>query len=157
MEAEFGTVSSKTLLTNILTSRKTGPIIVPKGGGGWTSSTTPSLPSWLSEEDINYNASKFDQKGFSGGLNYYRALNLNWELTAPWTGAQVKVPSIFIVGDLDVTYTTPGWMEYIHSDQFKKDVPLLEEVIVMEDVSHFINQEKPNEINKYIYDFFQKF
>jgi len=35
-----------------------------------------SLPSWLSEEDINYYASKFNQKGFTGGLNYYRASNL---------------------------------------------------------------------------------
>ncbi|KAF9605457.1 hypothetical protein IFM89_022294 [Coptis chinensis] len=158
VEAEFASVSTETLVRNILTSRRTGPIMVPKGGGYWTStSNPPPLPSWLSEEDITYNASKFEAKGFTGPLNYYRAFDLNWELTAPWTGGQVKVPTLFIVGDLDVTYTTPGWMEYIHSDSFKKDVPLLEEVIVMEDVAHFINQEKPNEINKYIYDFFQKF
>ena len=34
------------------------------------------LPSWLTEEDINYYAGKFNQKGFTGGLNYYRALDL---------------------------------------------------------------------------------
>ena len=29
-----------------------------------------------------------------------------WELTGPWTGSKVKVPTKFIVGDLDLTYTT---------------------------------------------------
>ncbi|KAL5701330.1 hypothetical protein ACHQM5_026676 [Ranunculus cassubicifolius] len=158
VEAEFATVSTETLLTNILAYRKTGPIMLPDGGGLWTKPNPPPLPSWLTEEDIVYNASKFGPKGFTGPLNYYRALDLNWVLTAPWTGAKVIAPCLFIVGDLDVTYTSPGWMEYIkEGNQFKEDVPLLEDIIVMKDVAHFINQEKPNEINKYIYDFFQKF
>lgn len=80
-----------------------------------------------------------------------------WELTAAWTGAQIKVPVKFIVGDLDTTYNTPGVKEYIHEGGFKKDVPLLEEVVVMEGVAHFINQEKPEETSGHIYDFIQKF
>ncbi|KAK3194140.1 hypothetical protein Dsin_025450 [Dipteronia sinensis] len=68
---------------------------------GFTGLPDPStLPSWLSEEDINYYAAKFTQKGFTGGLNYYRCMNLTWELAAPWTGVQIKVPVKFIVGDL---------------------------------------------------------
>lgn len=35
-----------------------------------------SLPPWLTEKDINYFAAKFDKSGFTGGLNYYRALDL---------------------------------------------------------------------------------
>ena len=33
------------------------------------------LPSWLSEEDIQYYATKFNKTGFSGGMNYYRNLD----------------------------------------------------------------------------------
>ncbi|GMN25052.1 hypothetical protein TIFTF001_045925 [Ficus carica] len=117
-----------------------------------------ALPSWLSEEDINHFANKFNQTGFTGGLNYYRALNPTWELTAAWTGAQVKVPTKFIVGDLDLVYHFPGMKEYIHNDGgFKRDVPSLQEVIVMEGVAHFINQEKPREITSHIHQFFHKF
>ncbi|BBG93119.1 alpha/beta-Hydrolases superfamily protein [Prunus dulcis] len=82
---------------------------------------------------------------------------INWELTAAWTGAQVKVPVKFIVGDQDLTYNSVGTKDFIHKGGFKKYVPLLEEVVVMEGVAHFINQERPDEINKHIHDFFAKF
>jgi pimeloyl-ACP methyl ester carboxylesterase len=82
---------------------------------------------------------------------------INWELNAPWTGTQVKVPVKFIVGDLDLTYNAPGVKEYIHKGGFKKYVPFLQEVVVMEGVAHFIHEERPDEINKHIYDFIQKF
>ncbi|KAJ4964635.1 hypothetical protein NE237_016484 [Protea cynaroides] len=109
------------------------------------------------QDDINYYASKFDITGFTGGLNYYRSLNLNWELTAPWTGVQVKVPVKFIVGDLDLVYNTPGAKAYIHGDGFKKDVPFLKDVVVMEGVGHFIQQERSDEISNHILDFIQRF
>lgn len=76
---------------------------------------------------------------------------------APWTGSKIEVPTKFIVGDTDLTYHFPGAQEYIHKGGFKKDVPNLEEVIIMEETGHFINQEKPDEINSHIYDFIQKF
>jgi len=80
-----------------------------------------------------------------------------WELTAAWTGVQIKVPVKFIVGDLDITYNTPGVKEYIHNGGFKRDVPFLQELIVMEGVAHFINEERPEEISAHIYDFIKKF
>ena len=81
----------------------------------------------------------------------------NWELTAPWTGAQVKVPVKFMVGDLDLTYNSPGTKDYIHNGGFKKDVPFLQEVVVIKGVAHFLHEEKADEINEHIHDFFLKF
>ena len=81
----------------------------------------------------------------------------NWELTAPWSGAQIKVPAKFIVGDLDLVYHMPGVKDYIHNGGLKKTVPSLQEVVMMEDVGHFLNQERADEINQHIYDFFKKF
>ncbi|KAK7337467.1 hypothetical protein VNO77_18043 [Canavalia gladiata] len=157
-EEEFARAGTARILKTFLLSRDPRPPCVPKEiGFGGPSNLHISLPSWLSEEDINYYASKFDQKGFTGGLNYYRAIDLTWELTAPWTGVQIKVPVKFIVGDLDITYNTPGVKEYIHSGGFKRDVPYLQELVVMEGVGHFINEERPEEINAHIYDFIKKF
>jgi len=157
-EEEFSRVDTARLLKYFLLFRTPGPLCVPKEVGFGGSLDTPStLPSWLSEEDLNYYVTKFTQKGFTGGLNYYRALDLTWELTAPWNGLQIKVPVKFIVGDEDVTYTTPGVKEYIHGGAFKKVVPFMEELVVMEGLAHFLSQEKPEEISAHIYDFIQKF
>ena len=68
----------------------------------------------------------------------------------------MKVPVKFIVGDLNMVYTTLGTKEYIHNVGFNKDVPFLEEVFVMGGVGHFINQERAEEIGSHIYDFIKK-
>lgn len=158
MEAEFARVGTKQVIKKLIGLRDPGPFMIPKDKGLGISPDTPiPLPSWISEEEVNYFVNKFEKSGFTGGINYYRAFDLTWELTAPWTGGEVKVPVKFIVGDLDLVYHMPGAFEYIHGGAFKKNVPLLEEVIVMEGVGHFIQQERPEEISKHIYDFIQKF
>ncbi|KAG5541606.1 hypothetical protein RHGRI_021437 [Rhododendron griersonianum] len=169
IEAEIAKYGTGEVLKKILTDRKPGPPRLPKENPfGIPPNASPPLPSWISEDDLKYYADKFEHKGFTGGLNYYRALDLfmslnvlcrrNWELTAPWTGARVNVPVKFIVGDQDMVYTTPGVKEYVHSiDGFKKDVPLLEEPVVMEGAGHFLNQERAEEVNTLIHDFIKKF
>lgn len=158
IEAEFAQIGTERVLKEILTYHNPGPLYLPKGKAfGYPKDSPIILPSWLSEEECDYYASKYDKTGFTGGLNYYRNLDLNWELTAPWTGARVKVPVKFIVGDMDLTYNAPGAKDYIHKGGFKRDMPLLEDVIVLEGAGHFLHQERPNEINEQIYDFFQKF
>ncbi|KAI3899843.1 hypothetical protein MKW92_021351 [Papaver armeniacum] len=155
MEADFATVGAEDAVKKLLTS--TSPMI-PTDIGLWVPPNTEiTLPSWLSQEDVDYYATKFGEKGFTGGLNYYRSLDLNWELTAAWSGAKVHVPVKFIVGENDLSYNNAPTKAYVHGGGFKKDVPLLEEVVVMEGVGHFINLEKPDEINKHISDFFGKF
>ncbi|KAM0026884.1 putative alpha/beta hydrolase-1, epoxide hydrolase [Helianthus debilis subsp. tardiflorus] len=159
IEAELARMDAKTVVKKFLTFRESGPLYFPKGKGFHHSpdGATVSLPSWLSEEDVEYFASKLEKAGISGGVNYYRAIRLNWELSAPWSCAKVTVPTKFIIGDQDLVYYMPGMKEYIYNGAFQKDVPLLEDVVVMEGVGHFINQEKPNEINKHLIEFLRKF
>jgi pimeloyl-ACP methyl ester carboxylesterase len=47
------------------------------------------LPDWLSEADLTHFSESYRKSGFRGGLNWYRNLDRNWELTAPWQGAQI--------------------------------------------------------------------
>nr|XP_043618345.1 epoxide hydrolase A-like [Erigeron canadensis] len=159
MEEEIKSYGTRHVLKSILTETRPGPLRLPKSEpfGSKSPNTGPQLPPWLSEEDIDYNVKKFDQKGFTGPLNYYRALDLNWELTAAWTGTQIKVPVIYVVGNKDLVYTTPGAKTYIHGNGFKTDVPLLQQIVVLEGVGHFLNQEKPDKINDIILDFIRKF
>lgn len=74
-------------------------------------------------------------------------------MTAPWAEVPIKVPVKFLVGDLDLTYHYPGVQDYIHKGGFKKNVPFLQDVIVMKDVGHFIDQERAVEVYEHIYDF----
>ncbi|KAL9260396.1 Epoxide hydrolase A-like protein [Drosera capensis] len=141
------------VLRKFFAYRHPGPLYLPKGA---LKETVP-LPEWLTEEDFAYYCKEFERTGFTGGLNYYRVMNLNWEIMAPWTGAEVKLPVKFIVGDLDLTYCMPGVKDYIHKGGMKKDVPFLQEVIILDGVGHFLQQEKPDEINKHIHDFIKKF
>ncbi|KAI4323902.1 hypothetical protein L6164_023476 [Bauhinia variegata] len=159
MEAQMAAVGTPYVLKNILTTRHPGPPIFPKGdyGTGYNPNTPETLPSWLSEQDLAYFVTQFEKTGFTAPMNYHRNMDRNWELTAPWTGAQVKVPARFIAGELDMTYTAPGLKQYIDGGQFKKDVPNLEEVIIQKGVAHFNNQEAAEEINNYILDFIKKF
>ncbi|XP_054779443.1 uncharacterized protein LOC129287265 isoform X1 [Prosopis cineraria] len=161
MEAELARAGTSYVMKNILTTRQTGPPILPKGeyGTGINPNTPENLPSWLTEEDLAYYVSKFGKTGFTGGLNYYRNLNLDWELTSPWNGVGIsdKIPVRFITGDLDLVYTSAGMKEYIHGGGFKKDVPCLEEVFVQKGVAHFNNQEAAEDTSNLIYDFISKF
>ncbi|CAL5393308.1 unnamed protein product [Camellia sinensis] len=114
IEAEFAQIGVRRVVKKFLTYSDPAPILFPKGkgfGDGNSPDTQVILPSWLSEEDVDYYASKFEKNGFTRGINYYRVIHQNWELTAPWTGSQVKVPVKFVVGDLDLVYNIPGAKE----------------------------------------------
>jgi pimeloyl-ACP methyl ester carboxylesterase len=61
----------------------------------------PELPwSWLSENEFGTLAKEFERTGFTGGLNWYRALDRNWELSAqlPTT---IETPTYFLYGEND--------------------------------------------------------
>ncbi|XP_023768705.1 uncharacterized protein LOC111917257 [Lactuca sativa] len=159
IEAELAKLGTRTAVKKFLTFREPEPWYFPKGKGfHYSPGDAPvTLPPWLSEQDVDYFATQLQKTSFSGGINYYRAFHLHWELTAAWQGAKVMVPSKFIVGNLDLVYHMPGIKDYIHNGGFQKDVPFLDDVVVMEGAAHFINQEKPHEINQLIIDFLHKF
>ncbi|KAK8914530.1 hypothetical protein KSP39_PZI024066 [Platanthera zijinensis] len=160
IEDQFAQVDTAFLMKMFFASRNPGPLIIPKGDGLVSRRLHHKdipLPSWLSQDDIDYYASKFIRTGFTGGVNYYRNMDINWELTAPWNDVQIKVPAKFIVGDLDLAYHFAGMKSYIHGGGFKRDVPLLEDVVVIEGAAHFINQERPEQISDHIYQFIAKF
>ncbi|KAK9136845.1 hypothetical protein Sjap_007439 [Stephania japonica] len=157
MEAEIARVGVERALKKFFTSIDPGPLIIPDETWFGDSSTPVILPSWLSEEDAQYYVSKFEKKGFTGPLNYYRMMDRDWELMAPWTATQVKVPTKLVVGSMDLVYNLPGIKKYVHGGGFKENVPLLDEVVVIDGAGHFVNQERPQEINTHIHEFFQQF
>ena len=120
--------------------------MVPRQGGWLGSRSAPtSLPDWLSEKDIDYYASEFERTGFRGGLNWYRNIDRNWELMAPWPGAKVGVPALYMAGDRDLVVKFPGMDQLIAN--LKQFVPKLQQTIILPDCGHWTQQEKADEVN----------
>jgi pimeloyl-ACP methyl ester carboxylesterase len=119
-------------------------ITAGKGFLGETSHDRP-LPEWLSEADLAYFSEAYKNSGFRGGLNWYRNIDRNWELTAPWQGAQIHQPSLFIAGSKDSVIT--GLIGAKRVADMERVLPNLKHKLIIEGAGHWIQQERPAEVN----------
>ena len=120
--------------------------MVRRTGGFLTAREAPAtLPTWLSEADVDFYAAEFARAGFRGGLNWYRNIDRNWELLAPWTGAKVTVPALFMAGDRDLVISFKGMDQLLPA--LKHVVPELRETIILPGCGHWTQQERPAEVN----------
>lgn len=155
-ERSFARYDYLTVMKKFFLITNTDPLISPPGMETIDYLQTPSsLPNWITEDDLQVFADKYQESGFTGGLNYYRAMDMNWELLAPWQGSKITVPAKLIVGNKDIGFDSGGTREYIEGNMFKNLVPNNEVVIL--DGHHFIHQEKAREVSEEILSFFQKF
>jgi pimeloyl-ACP methyl ester carboxylesterase len=126
--------------------------MVPRNGGFLTRTMNPEkLPDWLSEADLDVYARQFQHSGFRGGLNWYRNIDRNWELSAPYAGASVTVPALYMAGDLDLVVSFPRMKEIIAD--LPRYIPKLRASIMLPGCGHWTQQERPNEVNKAMIDF----
>jgi pimeloyl-ACP methyl ester carboxylesterase len=111
----------------------------------------PPLPAWLTEADIDYYTSEFTRTGFRGGLNWYRNIDRNWELLAPFDGMPVGVPALYIAGDRDPVVKFPGMDRHIAD--LPKLAPRLCGPIMLPGCGHIAQEERPAEVSAAIIDF----
>ncbi len=129
--------------------------LVPRDGGFLTRTRDPeTLPAWLSEADLDYYASEFARTGFRGGLNWYRNIDRNWELLAPFAGAKVSVPALYIAGDRDLVTRFRGMDRLIPNLQMF--VPKLWKTIMLPGCGHWTQQERPAEVNAAMLEFLRQ-
>ncbi len=120
--------------------------MVPRTGGFLAGREPPAtLPSWLSEADIDFYAGEFKRSGFRGGLNWYRNIDRNWELLAAWAGAKVTVPALYVAGDRDLVVAFPGMDKLLPA--LKQFIPQLQDIVMLPGCGHWTQQERPTEVN----------
>lgn len=120
--------------------------MVPRNGGMLTGLENPAtLPPWLTEADVDFYTNEFKRTGFRGGLNWYRNIDRNWELLAPWSGARVTVPALYMAGDRDLVVAFRGMDKLLPA--LKQFVPELRETIMLPGCGHWTQQERPTEVN----------
>ncbi|CAM0951069.1 unnamed protein product [Alopecurus aequalis] len=116
---------------------------------------SPSPLPWMTDEELGQYAEKFQKSGFTGPLNYYRMMDTNWRLTAPWHGSKITVPAKFIIGEKDIGIESFGVKCYVEGGGFKSNVADLEVAII--EGHHFLQQEQAERVNAEILSFLDKF
>jgi pimeloyl-ACP methyl ester carboxylesterase len=126
--------------------------MVPRSGGLLTQTLAPrGLPSWLTEADLEFYTAEFTRVGFRGGLNWYRNIDRNWELLAPFAGARVMVPALYVAGDRDLVVRFAGMDQLIPN--LPRFVPNLRRTIMLSGCGHWTQQERPAEVNAAMLEF----
>ena len=108
-----------------------------------------TLPAWLTEQDVDFFTGEFERTGFGGGLNWYRNIDRMWELTPFLNGAKLRQPSLFIAGEVDAVLT----MYREHFDAMEETMPNLRKKAVLPGAGHWIQQERPAEVNQGLMEF----
>ena len=109
------------------------------------------LPPWLTEQEIAFFTGEFKRSGFRGGLNWYRNLDRMWELTPFLSGAKVNQPSLFVAGEFDAVIAI--YREAF--DALEETMPNLQKKVLLPGAGHWIQQERPAEVNKLLVEFLE--
>lgn len=115
-------------------------------------SSTPEdavLPPWMSEAHFAEYVAAFTASGFRGPLDWYRCIDLNWRLTAAFQDRRIEVPAAFLVGHRDPVRVYAGQ----HEARMKDWLPDLRAQVVLPGAGHWVQQERPEEVNGFLLEF----
>jgi epoxide hydrolase A/B len=131
------------------------PLDLAPGAGLLDHVVAPArLPPWIDEAELAQFVAEFRRTGFRGGLNWYRNIDRNWELLAPWQDATIRQPALFIAGARDAVIR--GAMGERALAQMPGVVPNLTDTLIIDGAGHWIQQERPAEVNAALLRFLQQ-
>jgi len=126
--------------------------MLPAGKGFLHNTVDPEqLPSWLDPEDLAYTIDEFTRTGFRGGLNWYRSIRLSWELMAPWRGAVIRQPSLFVAGARDDVLKFPTSRAAM--EKFSHTLPGLRGSHLLDGAGHWVQRERAEAVNELLLGF----
>jgi pimeloyl-ACP methyl ester carboxylesterase len=94
----------------------------------------------LTDMELQVYIDTFAHTGFTGGLNWYRNMDRNWETTPELDGARIPVPSLMVTAEWDAA------LRPALAEPMPAYVPDLE-VHMIPECGHWTQQEKPAELN----------
>lgn len=108
-----------------------------------------SLPSWLTDADLDVYTTEFEYSGFAGPLNRYRNVDRDWEDLAIWRHRPIGVPSLFVGGDKD----GPTIWGASAIARFPEMLPGLRGSHILPGCGHWTQQERADDVNRFLVDF----
>jgi pimeloyl-ACP methyl ester carboxylesterase len=101
----------------------------------------PRRPRWLTEQELEVYVESFERTGFTGGLNWYRNIDRNWELTELVADRRVEQPALFLTGARDPVRS------FMPAEAMRGWVTDLREEVVVDGAGHWVQQEEPDLVN----------
>ena len=109
------------------------------------------FPGWLTKADLDYYTEQFQRGGFRGPLNRYRTSDIDFAQQDEIKDKKIEQPAAFIAGSLDpVLRFVPG-VDMI--EMMRKQMSDLRLVELIEGAGHWVQQERPAEVNAAILQF----
>jgi pimeloyl-ACP methyl ester carboxylesterase len=107
----------------------------------------PKPQPWLSEKELAVYVEAFERTGFTGGLNWYRNIDRNWELTADAAERRVEQPALFLTGERDPV------RRFMPAEAMQGWVTDLRAEIVVPGAGHWVQQQEPEAVNAALLEF----
>lgn len=104
-------------------------------------------PDWIGADELEHYISEFTRTGFTGGLNWYRNLDRNWEIMSNPPAATIDVPTMFIAGSADPV------LVFTRRDRAAEVVTGPYREVMIDGAGHWLQQERPDEINAALLEF----
>ncbi|MCB8881992.1 alpha/beta hydrolase [Acidisoma cellulosilytica] len=110
------------------------------------------LPSWADPAYVAHSIAEFQRTGFHGALNYYRAAEPYFYLSAAFKGAKIAQPSFFIWGKAD------GLKELypLTLDQMRAGLPGLLGGLELDNIGHWVQHEAAEVVDAELLAFLRK-
>jgi len=108
------------------------------------------LPAWADVDYVAHTISEFHRTGFHGALNYYRAAEPYFHLSAAFKGAKVTQPSLYISGRSDNLRTL-----YPPVEKLRAGLPGLVGSVELDGIGHWIHHEATDQVNAQLLQFLQ--
>jgi len=112
----------------------------------------PPLPwHWMSELEMEFFVAEYARTGFTGGLNWYRAMDLRWAQRRKYEGVKNPAPFFFIGSERDCD------LEVWHGDDPIAQIPRqysdVRGIAMLPKAGHMMQMERPREVNEWILKF----
>jgi pimeloyl-ACP methyl ester carboxylesterase len=119
---------------------------------GWAQRDTdsPRRPEFWSEEDEELYVSTFSRTGFTGGLNWYRNIDRNWERSADIAERRIEQPALFLTGERDPL------RRFMPAEAMDGWVTDLRESIVVDGAGHWVQQQAPEAVSEALVRFLRE-
>ncbi|GAA1267699.1 alpha/beta hydrolase [Pseudonocardia aurantiaca] len=125
----------------------------PSEGNGYIDvlPDAPPLPwPWMSQADFDVYVETYARTGFTGGLNWYRAMDHVWHEKQSRPGMPITVPTVFVTGEKDPVLQIVGEDALA---EMRASVPGLTGVHVIPGAGHFVQMEAADEVNRIMVEF----
>jgi pimeloyl-ACP methyl ester carboxylesterase len=110
----------------------------------------PRRPAFWDADDEELYAATFSRTGFTGGLNWYRNIDRNWEITAPVGERRIGQPALFLTGERDPV------RRFMPAEAMNGWVTDLRASVVVDGAGHWVQQQTPERVSEALIGFLRE-